>query len=97
VKSHNPSTTSQLVFVCEDGVAFEHTHHTSSTSMKKCASLGGTTTTTTCDVKEGSWSMSWYFLVKWYATLPSKGVEEDFLFGHWYIYIEEFFVGFSPP
>jgi hypothetical protein len=28
VKSHNPNTTSQLVFICEDGVSFEHTHHT---------------------------------------------------------------------
>jgi hypothetical protein len=28
VKSHNPSTTSQLVLICEDGVSFEHIHHT---------------------------------------------------------------------
>jgi hypothetical protein len=41
--------------------------------------------------------MSWYFLVKWCATLPSEGVEEDLLFGLWSIYIEEVFVGFSPP
>jgi hypothetical protein len=26
VKRHNPSATSQLVFICEDGVSFEHTH-----------------------------------------------------------------------
>jgi hypothetical protein len=49
------------------------------------------------DIKEGFWSISWYFLVKWCATLPSEGVEEDLLFGLWSIYIEEFFVGFSPP
>jgi hypothetical protein len=97
VKSHNPSATSQLVFICEDGVSFEHTHHTSSATMKKCASLGGTATAAKCDVKEGFWSISWYFLVKWCATLPSEGVEEDLLFGLWSIYIEEFFVGFSPP
>jgi hypothetical protein len=27
VKSRNPSATSQLAFICEDGVSFEHTHH----------------------------------------------------------------------
>jgi hypothetical protein len=41
--------------------------------------------------------MSWYFLVKWCATIPIEGVEEDLLFGLWSIYIEEVFVGFSPP
>ena len=66
------------------------THHTSSAAMKKCASLGGTATAAKCDIKEG-------FLVKWCATLPSEGVEEDLLFGLWSIYIEEVFVGFSPP
>jgi hypothetical protein len=40
--------------------------------------------------------MSWYFLVKWCATLPSEGVEEDLLFGLWSIYIEEFLLGFLP-
>ena len=35
-----------------------------------------------------------YLLVKWCTTLPSEGVEEDLLFSLWYIYIEEFFVGF---
>jgi hypothetical protein len=64
VKSHNPSATSQLVFICEDGVSFEHTHHTSSVAMKKCVSLGGTATATKCDVKEVSLFVSWYFLVK---------------------------------
>jgi hypothetical protein len=53
VKSHNPSATSQLVFICEDDVSFVHTHHTSSAAMKKCASLGGTSIATKCDVKEG--------------------------------------------
>jgi hypothetical protein len=97
LKSHNPSTTSQLLFICEDGVSFEHTHHTSSGAMKKCAILGGTTTTTKCDIKEGSWSVSWYFLVKWCTTFPSEGVEKDLFFALWYIYIEEVFVGFYPP
>jgi hypothetical protein len=48
------------------------------------------------DVKEGFWSISWYFLVKWCTTLPSEGVEEDLLFGLWSIYIEEVFLGFLP-
>jgi len=73
------------------------THHITSAAMKKCASLGGTSTTTKCEVKEGSWSVSWYLLVKWCATLPSEVVEEDLLFGLWSIYIEEFFAGFSTP
>jgi hypothetical protein len=72
VKSHNPSATSQLVFICEDGVSFEHTHHTSSAAMKKCASLGGVAAATGGDVKEGfglclgiSWlSGALLFLVK---------------------------------
>jgi hypothetical protein len=97
VKSYNPSTTSQLVFICDDDVSFEHTHYTSSAAMKKCASLGGSTIAAKCDVKEGSWSVSWYFLVKWCANIPSEGVEEDLMFSLWYIYIEEVFVGFSPP
>jgi hypothetical protein len=63
----------------------------------QCASLGGEAVATGGDVKEGFWSISWYFLVKWCATLPSEGVEEDLLFGLWSIYIEEVFVGFSPP
>jgi hypothetical protein len=49
------------------------------------------------DVKEGFCSIPWYFLVNWCANLPIEGVEEDIMFGLWYIYIEEVFVGFSPP
>jgi hypothetical protein len=64
--------------------------------MKKCASLGGTATTAKCDVKEGSCSVSWYFFVKWCATLPSEGVEEDLMFSLWSIYIEEVLLGFLP-
>ena len=41
VKRHNPSATSQLAFICEDDVSFEHTHHTISPAMKKCEILGG--------------------------------------------------------
>jgi hypothetical protein len=58
VKSHNPSATSQLVFICEDGVLFEHTHHTSSAVIKKCVSLGGNANAAKCDVKERFWSIS---------------------------------------
>jgi hypothetical protein len=50
VKSHNHSATSQLVFICEDGVSFEHTFHTSSAAMKKCAHLGGVVVATRGDV-----------------------------------------------
>ena len=64
--------------------------------MKKYASLRGTTIEAKCDVKDGSWSMSWYFLVKWCATLPSEGVKEDLLFGLWSINIEEVLLGFLP-
>jgi len=85
------------LFIREANTSFAHTHNTSSATMKKCASIGGTTTPTKCDIKEGSWFLSWYFLVKWCATLPSEGVEEDLLFGLWSIYIEEVFAGFSPP
>ena len=85
------------LFIREVGASFGHTHHISSTTMKKCASLGGTTTATKCGVKDIFWSISWYFLVKWCTTLPSEGVEEDILFSLWSIYIEEFFAGFSPP
>jgi hypothetical protein len=85
------------LFIREASASFGNTHHTSSVAMKKCASLGGTATAAKCDVNEGSWSMSWYFLVKWCATLPSEGVEEDPLFNLWSIYIEEVFAGFSPP
>jgi hypothetical protein len=46
----------------------------------QCTSLGGEPTATGGDVKEGFWSISWYFLVKWCATLPSEGVEEDIMF-----------------
>jgi hypothetical protein len=60
------------LFIREASASFGHTHHTSSTAMKKCASLGGTSTTTKCDVKEGfgeclgiSWlSGALLFLVK---------------------------------
>jgi hypothetical protein len=96
VKSHNPSATSQLVFICEDGVSFEHTQHTSSATMNKCTSLGGVASATGGDVKEGLWYISWYFLVKWCTTLPSKGVEEDTLFDIWSIYIEEVLLGVLP-
>jgi hypothetical protein len=65
------------LFIREASASFGHTHHTSFAAMKKCASLGGVAAATRGDIKEGSWSMSWYFLVKWCATLPSKGVEED--------------------
>ena len=74
-----------------------NTHHTSSTTMKKCVILGGTATAAMCDIKEGFWSISWYLLVKCSATLPSEGLEEDLLFGIWSIYIEEVFAGFYPP
>jgi hypothetical protein len=97
VKSHNPSVTSQLAFICEDGVSFEHIHQPSYATMNKCVRLGGTAIAAKCDVKEGFWSISWYFLVKWCDTLPIKGVEEDLLFILWSIYIEEVFIGFSPP
>jgi hypothetical protein len=63
----------------------------------QCASLGGETVATGGDIKEGLWSISWYFLVKWCATLPSEGVEEDLLFDIWSIYIKEVFAIFSPP
>ena len=78
------------LFIWEASASFVHTYHTSSATMKKCTSLGGTAIAAKCDVKEG-------FLVKWCTTLPSEGVEEDLLFGLWYIYIEEVFVGFSSP
>jgi hypothetical protein len=61
----------------------------------QCASLVGVATTTGCDVKQGSWSMSWYFLVNWCATIHIEGVEEDIFFILWSIYIEEVVFGFS--
>jgi hypothetical protein len=69
VKSRNTNATSQLVFICEDGVSFEHTHHTSTIAMKKCESLGRVVVATGGDIKEGYWSISWLsgvllFLVK---------------------------------
>jgi hypothetical protein len=97
VKSHNPRATSQILFICEYGVSIEHSHHTSSAAMKKCLSLGGTSTVAKCDVKEVFCSISWYFLVKWRATLPSEGVEKDIFFNLCFIYIKEVFNGFSPP
>jgi hypothetical protein len=72
------------LFIREVNASFAHTQH----SALQCASLGGETTTTRGDVKEGFWSISWYFLVKWFTTLPSEGVEEDILFALWSIYIE---------
>jgi hypothetical protein len=65
--------------------------------MKKCASFGGTTTATRGDVKEGfglSLGISWLsgvllFLVKEYRRILCSIL--------WSIYIEEVFVGFSPP
>jgi hypothetical protein len=41
------------LFMREVSASFEHTHHTRSTTMKKCASLRGTATTIEGDVKEG--------------------------------------------
>jgi hypothetical protein len=84
------------LFIREANISFSLTHHTSSATMKKCASLGGNSTAAKCDVKEGSWYVSWYLLVKWCTNLPSEGVEEDLLFGLWSIYIEEFLLGFLP-
>jgi hypothetical protein len=84
------------LFIWEANASLTHTHHTSSVVMKKCASLGGTTIATKCDIKEASWFVSWYFLVKCYAFLPSEGIEEDILFGLWSIYIEEFCWVFFP-
>jgi hypothetical protein len=83
------------LFIREASASFGHTL-TSSAAMEKCASLGGEVVATGGDVKEGSWSMSWYFLVKWCATLPSEGVEEDLLLRLWSIYIEEVLLGFLP-
>ena len=57
VKSHNPNTTSQIVFICENGVSL----NTFITLAQQCASLEGVVVATRDDVKEGSWSMSWYF------------------------------------
>ena len=68
-----------------------HTH-----STLQCTSLGGEVVATRGDVKEGIWSISWYFLVKWCATLPSEGIKKDLLFGLWSIYIEEVLLGFLP-
>jgi hypothetical protein len=85
------------LFIREASASFGHTYHTNSVAMNKCASLGGTATPTKCDVKEGFWSISWYFLVKWCTTLASEGVEEDLMFSIWSIYIYDFFAGFSPP
>jgi hypothetical protein len=66
-------------------------------SSLQCASLVGVAAITERDVKQGSWYMSWYFLVKWCATIPIEGVEEDLFFILWYTYIEEVFFGFSTP
>ena len=60
------------LFIREASASFRHTHHTSSTATKKCASLGGTATATRGDFKQGfglSLGISWLsgvllFLVK---------------------------------
>jgi hypothetical protein len=62
VKSHNLSTTSQLVFICEDGVSFEHTQHTSSAAMKKCASFGGVAVATGGDI---NWDLGLCLGISW--------------------------------
>jgi hypothetical protein len=85
------------LFIREASTSFGYTHHTSSTAIRKCTSLGGTATVAKCDVAQGSWSISWYLLVKWCTTLPSEGVEEDLMFDIWSIYIEKVFARFSPP
>jgi hypothetical protein len=77
------------LFIREANTSFGYTH-----STLQCASLEGEPTTTESDVKEGFWSISWYFLVKWCATLPCEGVEKDLLFGLWFIYIDEVLLGF---
>jgi hypothetical protein len=79
------------LFIRETNASFGHTH---THSTLQCVSLGGEAAANGGDIKEGFWSISWYLLVKWCATLPSEGVEE---FGLWSIYIEEVFVGFSHP
>ena len=81
------------LFIREASASFGHSHY----STVQRASLGGETAATGGDVKEGFWSISWYFLVKLCATLLSERVEEDLLFGLWSIYIEEVFARFSPP
>jgi hypothetical protein len=48
------------VFIREASASFGHTHQLA----LQCASLGGEPTAFRCDVEEGSWSMSWYLLVK---------------------------------
>jgi hypothetical protein len=83
----------KTLFIRKANSSFGYTQH----PALQCASLGGETTATRGDVKEGFWSISWYFLVKWCTTLPCERVEEDLLFSICSIYIEEFFVGFSPP
>jgi hypothetical protein len=83
----------RTLFIREAKASFGHTHQLA----LQYASLGGEPTATGGDVKEGFWSISWYLLVKWCATLPSEGVEENLLLCFWSIYIEEFFGGFSSP
>jgi hypothetical protein len=48
------------LFIREANTSFEHTHQLA----LQCASLGGEPIAVRCDFKEGSWSMSWYLLVK---------------------------------
>jgi hypothetical protein len=80
------------LLIREASASFGHTQHLA----LQCTSLGGESVATGGDFKEGFWSISWYFLVKWCTTIPSEGVEEDLLFDIWSIYIEEFFLGFLP-
>jgi hypothetical protein len=82
------------LFIREVSASFGHTH---THLALQCASLGGEPIATGSNVKEGFWSISWYFLVNWCATLPSEGVEENLMFDLWFIYIKEVFVGFSSP
>ena len=55
------------LFIREANASFGHTH-----LALQCEILGGEVVATGDAVKEGFWSISWYFLVKWCATLPSE-------------------------
>jgi hypothetical protein len=48
------------LFIREASASFAHTHQLA----LQCASLGGEPIEVRCDIKEGSWSMSLYLLVK---------------------------------
>ena len=79
------------LFIREANASFGHSPHLA----LQCASLRGEAAATGGDIKEGFWSISWYFLVKWCTTVPSEGLE-DLLFGLWFIHIEEVLLGFIP-